>query len=202
MIGMALLKNGFLLGQWDRQRYWRWAFYGVVGGGILSAIAAYGQYASAFNPIIVINTQMSWMILPQTVDDDRLRCGFHLASAGAVRHCTSRTRSCDGAGGVHQLPRDQPHHDNHILWLWVGFVRFCRTRRTVAVCIWCLAIDAALVKTLAGTLSIRADGMALAVASPHETTTPAPLKLLQSIRINCNSFPRGANLWSCAFVMP
>lgn len=65
MIGMALLKNGFLLGQWDRQRYRKWATYGAGGGAVLSAIAAYGQYASAFNPIIVINTQISWMIFPR-----------------------------------------------------------------------------------------------------------------------------------------
>lgn len=65
LIGMALLRNGFLLGQWDIERYRKWAIYGVGGGAILSAIAAYGQYASEFNPVIVINTQVAWMILPR-----------------------------------------------------------------------------------------------------------------------------------------
>ena len=65
MIGMALLRNGFLLGEWDQRRYRKWALYGVGGGAILSAIAAFGQYISGFNPVIVINTQISWMILPR-----------------------------------------------------------------------------------------------------------------------------------------
>lgn len=65
MIGMALLKNGFLLGQWDRRKYQQWALYGVCGGAILSAIAALGQYSSGFNPVIVINTQIAWMIFPR-----------------------------------------------------------------------------------------------------------------------------------------
>jgi uncharacterized protein len=65
LIGMALLKNGFLLGQWDGLRYRKWAIWGIGGGALLSTIAAFGQYASGFNPIIVINTQISWMILPR-----------------------------------------------------------------------------------------------------------------------------------------
>lgn len=65
LLGMALLKNGFLLGQWDHARYRKWAIWGICGGAALSAIAAFGQYASGFNPIIVINTQVSWMILPR-----------------------------------------------------------------------------------------------------------------------------------------
>jgi len=65
LIGMALLKNGFLLGQWDNVRYRKWAIWGIGGGALLSTIAAFGQYASGFNPIIVINTQISWMILPR-----------------------------------------------------------------------------------------------------------------------------------------
>lgn len=65
MIGMALLKNGFLLGQWDRQPYRKWAFYGIGVGAVFGAIAAYGQFASGFNPVIVINTQISWMTLPR-----------------------------------------------------------------------------------------------------------------------------------------
>ena len=65
LIGMALFKNGFLLGQWNHVRYRRWALWGIGGGAVLSTIAAFGQYVSGFNPIIVINTQISWMILPR-----------------------------------------------------------------------------------------------------------------------------------------
>jgi uncharacterized protein len=95
MIGMALLKNGFLLGQWDRRSYRLWAIYGAGGGAILSAIAAIGQYASGFNPIIVINTQVSWMILPRLLMTigyaaalillvQRLACGEFLARVVAT----------------------------------------------------------------------------------------------------------------------
>ena len=65
LLGMALFKNGFLLGRWDNVRYRQWAIWGISGGAALSAIAAFGQYASGFNPIIVINTQISWMIFPR-----------------------------------------------------------------------------------------------------------------------------------------
>lgn len=65
LIGMALLKNGFLIGQWDVSSYRKWALYGIGGGVAFSAIAAYGQYASGFNPVIVINTQVAWMMLPR-----------------------------------------------------------------------------------------------------------------------------------------
>lgn len=65
LLGMALFKNGFLLGRWDNVRYRQWAIWGIGGGAALSAIAALGQYVSGFNPIIVINTQISWMIFPR-----------------------------------------------------------------------------------------------------------------------------------------
>lgn len=65
MIGMALLKNGFLSGQWDKERYQSWALYGIIGGAMFGGIAAYGQYASGFNPVIVINTQFAWMAFPR-----------------------------------------------------------------------------------------------------------------------------------------
>jgi uncharacterized protein len=65
MIGMALLKNGFLLGHWDRQLYRQWAMWGVIGGGICSALSAGVQYASGFNIVIVLNAQIAWMILPR-----------------------------------------------------------------------------------------------------------------------------------------
>jgi uncharacterized protein len=78
MIGMALLKNGFLLGAWDRERYRRWAIWGIGGGAVLSAIAAFGQYASGFNPVIVINTQISWMILPRLLMTIGYAAGFIL----------------------------------------------------------------------------------------------------------------------------
>lgn len=65
MMGIALFKNGFLLGQWERQRYLNWAYYGIGGGAFLAAIAAFGQFASGFNPVIVINTQISWMTPPR-----------------------------------------------------------------------------------------------------------------------------------------
>jgi uncharacterized protein len=65
LLGMAMLRNGFLLGQWDPARYRKWAIAGIGGGAVLSALAAFGQYASGFNPIIVINTQISWMIFPR-----------------------------------------------------------------------------------------------------------------------------------------
>jgi uncharacterized protein len=78
MIGMALLKNGFLLGQCSPERYRRWAFIGIIGGGLLSAAAAYGQYASGFNPVIVINTQISWMILPRLLMTMGYAAGFIL----------------------------------------------------------------------------------------------------------------------------
>lgn len=65
MIGMALLKNGFLLGQWDRRRYRTWALYGIGGGALASLLAAWFQYHVGFNMIYVLNVQFAWMILPR-----------------------------------------------------------------------------------------------------------------------------------------
>ena len=78
MIGMALLKNGFLLGQWDRRRYRIWAIYGLSGGIICATIAAVGQYMSSFNPVIVINTQMAWMTFPRLLMTMGYAAGFIL----------------------------------------------------------------------------------------------------------------------------
>lgn len=65
MIGMALLKNGFLLGQWDRRRYRRWAAYGIGIGAIASAVSIWFQYHVGFNLIYVLNAQFAWMALPR-----------------------------------------------------------------------------------------------------------------------------------------
>lgn len=67
MIGMALFKSGFLLGQWDRRSYWRWAIYATMAGLFLHVAAAFIQYDSGFDIALILNTQIAWMMVPRTL---------------------------------------------------------------------------------------------------------------------------------------
>lgn len=65
LIGMGLLKSGFLTGQADSSRYRRWAITGIGLGGVLTAAIAYIQYRSGFDPLLVFNAQIAWNGIPR-----------------------------------------------------------------------------------------------------------------------------------------
>ena len=60
MIGMALLKNGFLLGQSDTVLYRKWAIWGLGIGFLGYGIIALVDYQSGFDPLIVMNGNIAW----------------------------------------------------------------------------------------------------------------------------------------------
>jgi uncharacterized protein len=65
MLGMALLKNGFLLGTWDSVRYRRWAVVLVPAGAVVSALLAWIIARSNFDLVTVINATFAWAMLPR-----------------------------------------------------------------------------------------------------------------------------------------
>lgn len=65
LIGMALLKSGFITGQADPGRYRSWARNGILVGGLLTALIAWVQYRSGFDPLLVFNAQIAWNGLPR-----------------------------------------------------------------------------------------------------------------------------------------
>lgn len=60
MIGMALLRNGFLTGAWDGARYRRAAGRWLAPGLLLTVLAAWVQWRSGFDPIVSINVFLAW----------------------------------------------------------------------------------------------------------------------------------------------
>jgi uncharacterized protein len=67
LLGMALLRNGFLLGAWDRQHYLRLALWTIPTGALASAVIAFVEYSSGFAVLYVLNAQLAWAILPRLV---------------------------------------------------------------------------------------------------------------------------------------
>ena len=60
MIGMALLRNGFLAGTWDAARYARAAWRWLVPGLLLTLLVAAVQWRSGFDYIVSINAYFGW----------------------------------------------------------------------------------------------------------------------------------------------
>ncbi|MEE9434542.1 MAG: DUF418 domain-containing protein [Sphingorhabdus sp.] len=60
MIGMALLKNGFMTGMLDRPLYRKWATIGIVLGGAGYAALAWLDWRSGFDPVLVMNVALAW----------------------------------------------------------------------------------------------------------------------------------------------
>lgn len=60
MIGMALLRNGFLAGAWEGARYRRAALRWLVPGLLLTLLVAWAQWTSSFDYIVSINAFLAW----------------------------------------------------------------------------------------------------------------------------------------------
>lgn len=60
LLGMAMLKGGFLTGRWDAEQYWRTARHCFVIGLIPSAALAAWVIASGFAPLPALGAAMLW----------------------------------------------------------------------------------------------------------------------------------------------
>ena len=78
MIGMALLKSGFLTGQADRSSYRRFAILGIAIGAVLYALLASVLIWSGFDTIIALNIQMGWSMLPRLIMTTGYLCALIL----------------------------------------------------------------------------------------------------------------------------
>lgn len=65
MLGMALLRNGFLLGAWDRRRYLSIACWTLPIGGALTLLIAWVMDHNAFHVLYVLPSQLAWSIVPR-----------------------------------------------------------------------------------------------------------------------------------------
>ncbi len=60
LIGMAGLKNGFLLGQSEPSLYRKWALWGLLLGSAIYAVLGYLIYANGFDTVIAMNASIAW----------------------------------------------------------------------------------------------------------------------------------------------
>lgn len=67
MIGMALKKNGFLTGEWERADYVRWARKMIIPGLILSALAGGMVVMANYDRITAIAAFFIWSAIPRTM---------------------------------------------------------------------------------------------------------------------------------------
>ncbi|WP_164118002.1 DUF418 domain-containing protein [Sphingorhabdus sp. Alg239-R122] len=65
MIGMACLKNGFLLGQAEQALYRKWALWSLVLGGLIYAALGYFIYINGFDSVIALNASIAWSMPPR-----------------------------------------------------------------------------------------------------------------------------------------
>ena len=67
MLGMAMKKNGFLTGQWDRANYVRWARNMIIPGLVLSAIVGAAIVMSGYDRITTLAAFFTWSAIPRTM---------------------------------------------------------------------------------------------------------------------------------------
>src|SRR3546814_1129513 len=62
LLGMAMLKSGFLTGAWHRPEYLRIARLGYLAGGVPMIGLAYWCWSSDFEILATFNAVMSWSL--------------------------------------------------------------------------------------------------------------------------------------------
>src|SRR3546814_18729802 len=62
LLGMAMLKSGFLTGAWHRSEYLRIARLGYLAGGVPMIGLAYWCWSSAFEILATFTAVMSWSL--------------------------------------------------------------------------------------------------------------------------------------------
>src|SRR3546814_1986141 len=62
LLGMAMLKSGFLTGAWHRSEYLRIARLGYLAGGVPMIGLAYWCWSSDFEILATFNAVMSWSL--------------------------------------------------------------------------------------------------------------------------------------------
>jgi uncharacterized protein len=67
MIGMALKKNGFMTGEWERADYARWARKMIIPGMILSSLVGLMIVLSNYDKITAIAAFFIWGAIPRTM---------------------------------------------------------------------------------------------------------------------------------------
>ena len=60
MIGMALLKNGFMIGKLDGSVYRKWATIGIALGAAGYVVFAWLDWRSGFDAVLVMNVALAW----------------------------------------------------------------------------------------------------------------------------------------------
>ncbi len=65
LLGMALLKNGFLTGEWDARRYWRIAYWTVPAGLAVTGIIMLVEWRNGFDELIMLNGILAWTGFPR-----------------------------------------------------------------------------------------------------------------------------------------
>ena len=67
MLGMAMKKNGFLTGEWERADYVRWARKMIIPGLILSSMVAAMVVMSNYDKITALAAFFIWSAIPRTM---------------------------------------------------------------------------------------------------------------------------------------
>ena len=67
MIGMALKKNGFMTGEWERADYARWARKMIIPGMILSGLVGTMVVMTNYDKITAIAAFFIWSAIPRTM---------------------------------------------------------------------------------------------------------------------------------------
>lgn len=65
MLGMAMKKNGFLAGNWERPAYHRWINRLLPAGLLASALLGAIAWAGDFNPIYMLANFFAWSAIPR-----------------------------------------------------------------------------------------------------------------------------------------
>ncbi len=98
MIGMATLKNGFLLGEAQARSYRTWALAGLGIGAVIYAMLGYIVFASSFETVVAINAVIAWSAPPRLAMTIGYAALFilmigHYADSGFMRRVASTGRA-------------------------------------------------------------------------------------------------------------
>jgi uncharacterized protein len=65
MLGMAMKKNGFLTGEWDRSDYARWARKMLIPGLLISSGLGFWVASSGYDLITTLGNFLAWSLIPR-----------------------------------------------------------------------------------------------------------------------------------------
>src|SRR3546814_7845694 len=136
LLGMAMLKSGFLTGAWHRPEYLRIARLGYLAGGVPMIGLAYWCWSSDFEILATFNAVMSWSLpfrVPLTIAHAALLMWLVLrfANSSMIERIAAAGRAAfTNYVGASIILRSEEHTSELQSLMRISYAVFCLKNKT------------------------------------------------------------------------